>query len=84
MIFRFDFSQSTNYGTHIVVVMEASVECMCSSTNAIESQGKYIHEQTIDNEEDSLYLLEVIWFMYMQNVAIRICGKMNMFFQSPS
>jgi hypothetical protein len=50
VIFRFDFSQSTNYGTHIVVVMEASVECMCSSTNAIESQGKYIHEQTIDNE----------------------------------
>jgi hypothetical protein len=38
------------YGTHIVVVMEASVECMCSSTNAIENQSKYTHEQTIDNE----------------------------------
>jgi hypothetical protein len=38
------------YATHIVVVMEASVECMCSNTNALESQSKYIHEQTIDNE----------------------------------
>jgi hypothetical protein len=36
--------------THIIVVMEANVECMCSSTIAIESQGKYTHEQTIDNE----------------------------------
>jgi hypothetical protein len=38
------------YATHIVVVMEASVECMCSSTNALESQRNYIHEQTIDDE----------------------------------
>jgi hypothetical protein len=38
------------YATHIVVVMEASVECICSNTNAHENQGKYIHEQTIDNE----------------------------------
>jgi hypothetical protein len=27
---------------------------------------------------------QVIWFMYMQNVAIRICDRMNMFFQSPN
>jgi hypothetical protein len=27
-------------------------------------------------------LLKVIWFMYMQNVAIRICGKMNIFFSN--
>jgi hypothetical protein len=28
--------------------------------------------------------LEVIWFMYMQNMAIRICGRMNtLFSQSP-
>jgi hypothetical protein len=33
-----------------VVVMEVGVECMCSNTNAIENQGKYTHEQTIDNE----------------------------------
>jgi hypothetical protein len=38
------------YGTHIVVIMEVGIECMCSSTNVIESQGKYTHEQTIDNE----------------------------------
>jgi hypothetical protein len=37
------------YATHIVV-MEAFVECMCSSRNAIESQVIYIHEQTIDDE----------------------------------
>jgi hypothetical protein len=35
------------YETHIVFVMEASVECMCSNTNAIENQSKYTHEQTI-------------------------------------
>jgi hypothetical protein len=34
------------YATHIVVVMEANVECMCFNKN----QGKYIHEQTIDDE----------------------------------
>jgi hypothetical protein len=55
---------------------------MCSNTNEVESQGKYIHEQIIDDEWNSLYLLEVIWFMYMQNVAIRICGKMNIFFSN--
>ncbi len=38
------------YAIHIVVVIKASVECMCSSTNAFESQSKYIHEQTVDNE----------------------------------
>jgi hypothetical protein len=56
---------------------------MCSSTNVVESQGKYIHEQTIDDEWNSLYV--VIWFMYMKNVAIRICGKRNtLCFQSSS
>jgi hypothetical protein len=49
-IFRFDLHHIQMDATHIVVVMEVNVECMCSSTNAIESQGKYIHEQTIDNE----------------------------------
>jgi hypothetical protein len=38
------------YGTHIVVVMDASVECMCFSANAFENQSKYTHEQTIDDE----------------------------------
>jgi len=36
--------------TCVIVVMEVGVECMCSNTNAFESQGKYIHEQTIDDE----------------------------------
>ncbi len=44
------FHKAQMYATHIVVVMEASAGCMCSSTYALESQGKYIHEQTIDNE----------------------------------
>jgi len=43
------FHKVQMYATHIVV-MEVGVECMCSSTNAIESQSKYTHEQTIDNE----------------------------------
>jgi hypothetical protein len=38
------------YATHIVVVIEVVVKCMSSNTNAFENQGKYIHEQTIDNE----------------------------------
>jgi hypothetical protein len=38
------------HATHIVVVMEACVECTCSNTNEVENQGKYIHEQTIDDE----------------------------------
>jgi hypothetical protein len=38
------------HATHIILVMEASVECMCSNIIALESQGKYTHEQTIDNE----------------------------------
>jgi hypothetical protein len=38
------------YATHIVVVMEASVECICRNTNAFENRGKYNHEQTIENE----------------------------------
>jgi hypothetical protein len=38
------------YATHIVVVIEAGVECMCLNTNAFESQNKYIHEQIVDNE----------------------------------
>ncbi len=44
------FHKIQMYGTHIVVVMEAGVECMCFNTNAFESQGKYTHEQTIDDE----------------------------------
>ncbi len=44
------FHKLQMYATHIIVVMEAGAECMCLSTNAFESQGKYIHEQTIDNE----------------------------------
>jgi len=32
------------YATRIVIVMEASVECMYSNTNALESQSKYTHE----------------------------------------
>ncbi len=44
------FHKVQMYATHIVVVMEVVVECMCSNTNAFESQGKYTHEQTIDNE----------------------------------
>jgi len=79
------FHKIQMYPTHIVVVMEACVECTSSNTNEVESQGKYIHEKIIDDEWNSLYLLKVIWFMYMQNVAIRICGKMNtLFFQSSS
>jgi hypothetical protein len=38
------------YATHIVVVMEMGAEWICFSTNAVENQGKYIHEQTINNE----------------------------------
>jgi hypothetical protein len=39
----------------------------------------------VKKKKDSLYLLEVIYFMYMQNVAIRICGKMKtLFSQSPN
>ncbi len=41
------FHKVQMYETHIVFVMEASVECMCSNTNAIENQSKYTHEQTI-------------------------------------
>ncbi len=44
------FHKVQMYATHIVVVMEAHVECMCFSANEIETQGKYIHEQTIDDE----------------------------------
>ncbi len=43
------FHKTQMYVTHIIVVMEAGVECTCSNTYALESQGKYI-EQTIDNE----------------------------------
>jgi hypothetical protein len=42
------------YQIHIIIAMEAGVECMWSNTNALESQSKYIHEQTINNEQDSL------------------------------
>jgi hypothetical protein len=35
------------YATHVVVVMEACLECICSNTNALESQGKYIHEKPL-------------------------------------
>jgi hypothetical protein len=38
------------YATHIVVVMVVGAKCICSNTNALESQSKYIHEETIDNE----------------------------------
>ncbi len=44
------FHKVQMYANHIVVVMEANVECMCSNIDAFESQGKYIHEQTIDDE----------------------------------
>jgi len=44
------FHKTQMYGTHIVVVMEVGVECMCFNTYALESQGKYTHEQTIDSE----------------------------------
>jgi hypothetical protein len=37
------------YATHIVV-MEVGAEWMCFNKNVVESQGKYIHEQTINNE----------------------------------
>jgi hypothetical protein len=38
------------YATHTIVVMEVGGECMCYSINAFESQAKYIHEKTIDDE----------------------------------
>jgi hypothetical protein len=38
------FHKAYMYATHIVVVMEASVECMCSNTYAFESQGEYTDE----------------------------------------
>ncbi len=44
------FHKIQMYPTHIVVVMEACVECTSSNTNEVESQGKYIHEQIIDDE----------------------------------
>ncbi len=44
------FHKVQMYTTHIVVVMEVGVECMCSNTNAFESQRKYTHEQTIEDE----------------------------------
>ncbi len=50
VIFKYDFHKVHMYATRTIVVMEAGGECMCSTTNAFESQGKYIHEQTIDNE----------------------------------
>ncbi len=49
-IFKYDFHKVQMYATHIVLVMVACVECICSNTNALESQGKHIHEQTIDNK----------------------------------
>ncbi len=42
------------YAIHIVIVMGAGVECMWSNTNALDNQSKYNHEQTINNEHDSL------------------------------
>jgi hypothetical protein len=49
--FKYGFHKVRMYATHVVVVvMEVGAECICSNTNALESQGKYIHEQTIDNE----------------------------------
>ncbi len=44
------FHKTQMYATHIVVVMEASDKCMCSNTYAFESEGKYTHEQTTNNE----------------------------------
>jgi hypothetical protein len=38
------FHKAHMYATHIVVVMEAGVECMYSITNALESQSKYTYE----------------------------------------
>jgi len=38
------------HAPHIIIIMEVNAKCMCSNTNALESQGKYIHEQTIDIE----------------------------------
>ncbi len=43
MIFKYDFHKTQMYATRIVVVMEVGAKCMCSSTYALESQGKYIH-----------------------------------------
>jgi hypothetical protein len=44
------FHKVQMYATHIVVVIEAGVECMCYNTNALESQGKYIKKWIVDNE----------------------------------
>ncbi len=51
---KYDFHKVHMYAIHIVIVMKAGVECKWSNTNALESQGKYIHEQTINNQQDSL------------------------------
>jgi hypothetical protein len=50
----YDFHKVHMFVIHIVVVIEVGVECMWSSTNAFKSQSKYTHEQTINNEQDSL------------------------------
>jgi hypothetical protein len=50
VIFKYDFHKVHMYATCIIVVMEAGGECMCSNTNAFENEGKYTHEQNIDNE----------------------------------
>jgi hypothetical protein len=49
-ILMYDSHKVHMYATHIIVVMEACAKCMCCNTNALESQCKYIHEQTIDTE----------------------------------
>jgi len=41
------FHKTQMYATHITIVIEVGVECMCSNTNVIESHGKYTYEQTI-------------------------------------
>jgi hypothetical protein len=41
------FHKVQMYATHIIVVIEAGDECMCSNINAIENLSKYTHEQTI-------------------------------------
>jgi hypothetical protein len=44
------FHKIQMYATHIIVVMEPCVKCMCYSTNAFESQGTLISKPLMMNK----------------------------------
>ncbi len=73
MIFKYDFSQSTNMQPTLLLLWRQVLNACVPTQMHLKIRASTLMNKPLIMNRIHFDLLEVIWSMYMQNMAIKIC-----------